>query len=118
MYPERSLLLPTETSVSVVDNGITSVQLANDAVQNINISDGAVGTSKLQSLSVENGNLAGNITGDKLEDNTLTSNLYGHQSIPSSAYQLRSVQRYQKPCGFTLFFNNSIHDTEHCFAYF
>lgn len=79
-------------AVSVVANGITSTELANDAVQNSNLADGAVGTNNLQLLSVENGNLAGQITGTKLQDNTITSNLYGNQSIPSSAYQLRSIQ--------------------------
>lgn len=79
-------------AVSVVDNGITTVQLANHAVENANLADGAVGTRNLQLLSVDNGNLSGQIEGNKLRDNTLTSNLYGNQSIPSSAYQLRSIQ--------------------------
>lgn len=79
-------------SVTVVANGITNNELADNAVQQDNIADGAISTEKIQSLAITNDLLAGQIQGSKLRDNTLTENLYASQSIPSNAYKLRSIQ--------------------------
>lgn len=82
----------TADAVTVVAGGIGNSELATDAVQQDNVQDGSISTSKLQGLSVTNDKLAGNITGTKIADNTFTENLYGNQSIPSTAYKLRSIQ--------------------------
>ena len=78
--------------VTVVAGGIGNTEMGTDAVAESNVQDGAISTAKVQSLAITNDLLAGQIQGTKLRDNTLTENLYGAQSIPSSAYRLRSIQ--------------------------
>ena len=82
----------TADAVTVVAGGITNTELATDAVAEDNVQDGAISTAKVQGLAITNDLLAGSIQGTKLQDGTLTENLYGAQSIPSSAYRLRSIQ--------------------------
>ena len=89
--PDGSTIGISSDQVAVLQDGITTRELAPSAVEQENIRSGACGTDAIEDLSVTNGKLSGGIQGSKLSDFTLTSNLYAPQSVDGAAMKLRSV---------------------------
>ena len=91
LNPDNSTIGIASDRVEVLQDGITSRELAPSSVEASSISSGAVTTEAVSDLAITADKLSGDIPGDKLADNTLTSNLYGPQSVDSAAIKARAV---------------------------